>query len=1312
AQVGGAADVRISPIAFEDRYDDHCGNTRLEIRGSSALLANDFDPNPGDTLTIVDLAGNAIAGGGGPYGPFTLMDGATTLGQVTLLDETTGELDFDPAPGFLGTAAFEYTVTDTIFQTTTRAVITVDELVWFVDHANDTTGGDDGTGTLQDPFESLAQLNGAGGVGDVDEPGHLIFIRDSGVGDYEGGLELEDGQVVIGEIEGLTACVGTPIVPDGAGDHRPDIINSGGGAVTVGQNNTLRGLRIADATQGIAGSAVGTLTVSNTDVAAIAGSGVDINGGTLDVTLNSVSTTGSGGGTRGVATIIPGIRLHNITAGSTFTVTGATNIVDASGQGISVENGAGASFDFGATTVGVIQDGASADGGVLIDTGNAGASFTFDTLAIDSVESGLVTNGSGTVNINSTAATIIARGGPAALLVNTVGQTNGAPGWTFQSLTSTEVNNNSALVLTGLAVPVTVGTVSFQQAIQPAVDVNGTTGAIAINGGTINHARPSAAIDIDGGSGDFTYAGNVGQTGSGQTVQVQNRSSGAHTWSGDVSGTGGGGVRLVSNAGATFSFTGDTDLTTANRTAFTATGGGTVTVTGAGNTIAVAETGGGAGNAQSAVVLNGVAVGAADITFQSIQVTGTAAGAPGLDFDAVSGTGTFRGGAVTVNRTGTGAAGIDIAASPAAFTFTGATVDDTGGDGLRLNGANGAVTFTTVDIDGTGGHGLGVIGNTAAVNVNGGTIGAAATTAGNAVDVDGGAGNVTVAAAITNQENFAAEITGRTGGTVELSGPVVDDDPDGTLNRGIRVASNSSGSPVVRFSGAVDVINSAATAVEVATNTGATVGFANLDINNSGNNNRALFATATGRLNVDTGTVDAGSGRAVDLDNTLLGNSGSTAAGLSLVRVRSVGGTEPGIDLDTTTGAFSVLGDGGGANNGSGGTISGKAGPGDGTDAVRLSAAANVQLAYMNLTNNNRNGVFGANVNGFRLHRSNVTGNGNQTSPTEGNLRFDELIGTGAAGSNPTSITFSTFENSRNDNALIRNTAGTLADLVVQNSTFRDSQGAGLGSSGLVLDSRAAASMRTSITDTNFINHKANGLILDASGGTSSVEGVITRGTFDGNNVGVTVSVANGGDARFRGQNAMVVGHDSHGLNVFTNASSTGSVSGTWINNTIGTLGTMGSGSVNGSGIRVAAEGSGDVTVLIDGNTVQEVSNFEGIFVNERLNAGDTHVQITNNTVRETDFDRGIFVEARGTGTICTNIQGNTTANTGSDGIRVRQRDTATLQVERYNGAANDTAAMEARLTADNPLANSVDATVATAFATPVANGACREPVL
>ncbi|MEM9597820.1 MAG: hypothetical protein AAGD06_26370, partial [Acidobacteriota bacterium] len=47
AQVGGAADVRISPIAFEDRYDDHCGNTRLEIRGSSALLANDFDPNPG-----------------------------------------------------------------------------------------------------------------------------------------------------------------------------------------------------------------------------------------------------------------------------------------------------------------------------------------------------------------------------------------------------------------------------------------------------------------------------------------------------------------------------------------------------------------------------------------------------------------------------------------------------------------------------------------------------------------------------------------------------------------------------------------------------------------------------------------------------------------------------------------------------------------------------------------------------------------------------------------------------------------------------------------------------------------------------------------------------------------------------------------------------------------------------------------------------------------------------------------------------------------------------------------------------------------
>ena len=72
--------------------------------------------------------------------------------------------------------------------------------------------------------------------------------------------------------------------------------------------------------------------------------------------------------------------------------------------------------------------------------------------------------------------------------------------------------------------------------------------------------------------------------------------------------------------------------------------------------------------------------------------------------------------------------------------------------------------------------------------------------------------------------------------------------------------------------------------------------------------------------------------------------------------------------LTNVSGSFTVTGDGGGANNGSGGTISGAT-----AEGVLISTASNVSLGYMNISNSGTDGINTTGVNGFTLNRSNVT---------------------------------------------------------------------------------------------------------------------------------------------------------------------------------------------------------------------------------------------------------------------------------------------------------------------------------------------------
>ena len=75
------------------------------------------------------------------------------------------------------------------------------------------------------------------------------------------------------------------------------------------------------------------------------------------------------------------------------------------------------------------------------------------------------------------------------------------------------------------------------------------------------------------------------------------------------------------------------------------------------------------------------------------------------------------------------------------------------------------------------------------------------------MDLDQGAGNVTIAAALTKTTaGRIVEVTGRTGGTAAFSGAL----SCSSVCTGINVANNTTGSPTITFSGATKNVNTAA----------------------------------------------------------------------------------------------------------------------------------------------------------------------------------------------------------------------------------------------------------------------------------------------------------------------------------------------------------------------------------------------------------------------------------------------------------------------------------------------------------------------
>jgi VCBS repeat-containing protein len=429
----------LPPDAADDNYSV-TGNVTLTVDASEGVLANDTD--------------DGGVGTGPGEASVTAFD-ATSANGGTVTVNPDGSFSYEPPAGFSGADSFTYTLTDAEGETDT-ATVTIDvsaTQVWFIDNA---AVGSANLGTQADPFTSLAAFNAAQGMPDGPGTGDTIYLRE-GTGTYSevDGINLLDGQTLVGG--GQDLVIGAETIEQGTG--RPTIVTTGGtnNGVDLAQDNAVSGLDIGDTTgAGISdgGGSVGSLTISDVGKS---GSGqiVDIDqGGTLDVTLNGATSTGSTGGAIDLAGV-----------GGSFTVTGATTIT-----------------------------GTHADGGIDITGASLSASFT----------------GGGTVSTGAaTAVNFVGNSGALAIgggfdITTTSGAGLNASGG--GSVTATGAGNNVTST-TGVAVNVSGTAISAADLTFESVSADGGAYAIRLNGTGSDGGLHVTGTGADGSGGTIQNIG-------------------------------------------------------------------------------------------------------------------------------------------------------------------------------------------------------------------------------------------------------------------------------------------------------------------------------------------------------------------------------------------------------------------------------------------------------------------------------------------------------------------------------------------------------------------------------------------------------------------------------------------------------------------------------------------------------------------------------------------------------------------------------------------------------------------------------------
>jgi len=615
-----------APTALNDTYT--CtGNIAIAVDSAGGVFAdNGMGADEGDGIAVTSVQGNAGNVGNTTDTNQTGIGGVA--GRVTL--NADGSFTYDPPPGFTGTDSFSYTV-DNGFNAPSMATVSIDvsDMVWFIN----TAAGGLARGTFNDPFLTIDSFNavqGAARPGAID--GDTIFLH---TGSYSAadGIDLRDNQKLFGQGVNITtvftadANSAAPYPP--VQGVRPTISATMGNGIDLASGNTVRGLNVGNTPNGIGinGTNVGTCTINGMNLVGL-GQSIDIDTGTLDITLDTLSSTNSANEgidlTNCTGTFIAGqlspsavnnaagtaVRINGGTISVTYsggiTHSANTPVVSVSGGHamgtvtfqtgtISATNGTGLQFDNALGTYNFSGTTTLNGGDAGIDILNASlpnsGTFTFGPGTSITSPSGVAFNVNGNTN-NVTYSGAITQASNAATVMVMDHSSTGANPIIFDATSVINATNGTGLQFTN------------------AGRIYSFNGAVTLNGG-------DAGIDIlSGSNGSFNFANTTITDPSGVALNIspanltptvnytggnitQNNAASAVAVNSHQAAPINIGVQVTANTStanainvtnllgsSTVNFTGGLDIDTTSGTGFNATGGGTINVTGVNNTIA------------------------------------------------------------------------------------------------------------------------------------------------------------------------------------------------------------------------------------------------------------------------------------------------------------------------------------------------------------------------------------------------------------------------------------------------------------------------------------------------------------------------------------------------------------------------------------------------------------------------------------------------------------------------------------------------------------------------------------------------------
>ena len=229
----------------------------------------------------------------------------------------------------------------------------------------------------------------------------------------------------------------------------------------------------------------------------------------------------------------------------------------------------------------------------------------------------------------------------------------------------------------------------------------------------------------------------------------------------------------------------------------------------------------------------------------------------------------------------------------------------------------------------------------AGVNISGGSDGTVTFASGSSINnfsgtaftVTGSAATVTYSGTISSSIlGRPVEISSNTGGIVTFGGEITG------AAQGISVHNNTGGT--YQFNGLVNLDTANNTAVSLVTNSGATIGFNNLNINTTTGTGFTATGGGTIRLTGTGNTIATTTGVGLNLNDVEISSTGAAFKSISVDTAAN------GIVLNNVTGTGTLSVGSGGSSFGDGGTIQNTIG-----DGILITNAAHVSLNNMVVTN-------------------------------------------------------------------------------------------------------------------------------------------------------------------------------------------------------------------------------------------------------------------------------------------------------------------------------------------------------------------------